>query len=184
MLSSSRRLDEIDSHRLALRLGQAVPELDLDRAGPVVPQADPELVVEDLVAALHRARLADQPPADLELGVDAEAGDERLARGHQRQPHPADEIAADIHRGLAGQQHEVALVGQLGQAIDPRGQHGHGLGVILGRQLDAGDFEQLRVAARGDVEAARDGESDARGVLLGRRKCPALVRPTTRSSSA
>ena len=149
MLSSADVFDQIDGHRLALRLRQAVPELDLDRAGAVVPQPDPELVREDLVSALHRAGLVDQSPADLELGVDAESGDERLAGGHERQPHPADEIAADVDGGLAGQEHEIALVGQLGQPIDARRQHRHGLGVILGRQLDPGDLEQLRVAARG-----------------------------------
>ena len=165
MLSSWERLHEVHGHRLALRPGQAVPELNLDRAVAVVPQADPELVVEDLVAPLHRARLLDQPPADLELGIDAEAGEERLAGGHQRQAHPAHEVAPDVDRRLAGQEHEVALVGELRQAIDTRSQHRRGLGVVLGGELDPGHLEQLGIVPRGDVERARDRERDAGPVL-------------------
>ena len=147
----------------------------MHRAGPIVPHRDPEFVREDLIAALHGAGLAEQPPADLELGVDAEAGDEGLAGGHEGEPHPPDEIAPDVDRGLAGEEHEVALVGQLGQAIDARRQHGDGLGVVLGRQLGTRDLEQLRIAPRRDVEAARDGEGDDRAgaVLLGRRRARA-----------
>ena len=131
--------------------------------------------MKNLIAALHGAGLAEQPPADLELGVDAEAGDEGLAGGHEGEPHPPDEVAPDVDRGLAGEEHEVALVGQLRQAIDARGQHGDGLGVVLGRQLDTRDLEQLRIPPRRDVEAARDveGDDDAGAVLLGRRRARA-----------
>ena len=47
------------------------------------------------------------------------------------------------------------------------GKHRDGLGVELGGQLDAGDLEPLRVAARGDVDAFRDGERHGRCVSLG-----------------
>ena len=147
--------------------GQAVPELNLDRTASIVSQPEPELIVEDLITPLHRAKLPDQAPADLQLGIDAEAGNERLAGGHQWQPHPAHEIGADVNRRLAGQEHELALVGQLGQAINSGRQHGHGLGVVVCRQVEAGDFEQLRVWPRWEIEPARDGEGHAGAVLLG-----------------
>jgi hypothetical protein len=55
-----------------------------------------------LLVSLNRPRLADQPAAHRKLRIDTEAGDERLARRDQRQPHPAHEIGGDVNTGLSG----------------------------------------------------------------------------------
>ena len=64
--------------------------------------------------------LVDHLPGDLELRIDAKAGNELLADRDQRQCHAADEILAHVHRRFAGQEHVVALVGQVRQAVDVR----------------------------------------------------------------
>ena len=79
----------------------------------------------------------------------------------------ADEIGADVHGRLAGQQDVVALVDQVGQAIDVRRQHRHGLVVVLRRQLEPGHFDDLLVVARRHGQRRVEVIGDARPFACG-----------------
>src|SRR5207249_4475008 len=98
------------------------------------------------------AGLVDHGAGDLQLRIDAETGDELFADRDQREGHAPDEIFADVHRGFAWQQDVLALVGDVGQAVDVRRENGDGLVKVIRRQLDARDLDQLFIVARGDGE--------------------------------
>ena len=106
--------------------------------------------LQRLVAALGRSRLVHQFSRRQKLRVHTEADGERLADCHQRQSGPAHEVRALIHRRLARQEDVLRHVGQVRDAIDLRREHRDGLEVILRRQVESGDFQNLIVAPAGN----------------------------------
>ena len=94
--------------------------MDLDGSRLEVADDDPKLINLNLVAALNRLGFLDESATDLKLRVDAEADGEIFADGDLGQGHPADEIIADVHDGLAGKKHRIARVDQVGQSVNPR----------------------------------------------------------------
>ena len=127
---------------------QTVPDLKLDLFGLVAVDQDPVVVLEDLVAAAGAAGFVHHQAGNLQLGIDAEARGELLADGHQGHGHAADEIGALVHRCFPRQQHQFALVHQVGQPIDAGVQHRDRFVVVLRRQAQLRHFHYLLVIAR------------------------------------